>query len=107
MPVGSYEHGNALRLREHLRTDTYVDKDGGIHWNMGNFVPPSVFREACCDCPPEHETAYKAGTAKFLKAYHKQERNRVPSDEERYEMRAAFGSGATVVNVFTGRRTRT
>jgi hypothetical protein len=31
--------------------------------------------------------------------------NHVPSSEELFEMRAAFGEGAEVVNVLTGRRT--
>lgn len=46
-------------------------------------------------------------TAAFVADYRAAQRNRRPSAEERFELRAAFGPGRTVVNVLTGRRTRT
>lgn len=42
-------------------------------------------------------------TAAWLKKYREAQANVQPSEEELYEMRAAFGEGETVVNVLTGR----
>jgi hypothetical protein len=52
-------------------------------------------------------TALDAETKAFVAAYRKARAGRRPSAEERHEMRAAFGPGVIVVNVLTGRRTRT
>ena len=41
-------------------------------------------------------------TEEFLKEYRKAMKNHVLSDEERYEMKCAFGEGANVVDVVTG-----
>lgn len=45
----------------------------------------------------------------FIAEYREAQANRTPEQiaEERFEMRAAFGPGETVVNVFTGERTIT
>jgi hypothetical protein len=43
-------------------------------------------------------------SAKFLRAY-REAQPAEPSAEEMFEMRAAFGAGATVVDVLSGRRT--
>ena len=52
----------------------------------------------------ETTRAREARTAAFLENYAKNYKG--PSEEEKAEMRAAFGAGATVVNVITGARTR-
>lgn len=41
---------------------------------------------------------------KFIKEYKKQQENHKYSQEELAEMRAAFGEGETVVDVFTGKK---
>lgn len=41
---------------------------------------------------------------KFIEEYRKQQKNREYSWEELAEMRAAFGEGTTVVDVFSGRK---
>jgi hypothetical protein len=46
----------------------------------------------------------KKDTEVILAEYRKHDR--APSQEELAEMRAAFGEGAEVVNVITGRRTK-
>lgn len=43
-------------------------------------------------------------TKVFLENYRKQMENHVPDAEELFDMKAAFGEGTTVVNVFTGKR---
>ena len=45
-----------------------------------------------------------AQTERELKAYRESMRNHQYSDEELFEMRAAFGEGATVVDVITGQQ---
>jgi hypothetical protein len=52
------------------------------------------------------EIAKEADDDRFIAAYRERMRNHVPSAEELFEMRAAFGAGATVVNVITGQRTK-
>ena len=44
----------------------------------------------------------KIETALALKQYAERNKGRKLSDEERFEMRAAFGEGAEVVNIITG-----
>lgn len=46
--------------------------------------------------------ARNAENTQFIKNYMAQDRN--PSDEELLEMKAAFGEGATVIDVLTGKR---
>jgi hypothetical protein len=41
---------------------------------------------------------------KEIAEYIKQQQNREYSEEELFEMKAAYGKGATVVNVFTGKK---
>lgn len=38
----------------------------------------------------------------FLAEYREARKNHTPSEEELFEMRAAFGEGSTVVDVITG-----
>jgi hypothetical protein len=46
------------------------------------------------------EKARKAHVARVIEA----QRNRTYSEEEKFEMRAAFGEGETVVNILTGEK---
>lgn len=57
------------------------------------------------------ETQFNNGNAyrqeqnkKAIAEYIKQQENHEYSDEELFEMRAAFGKGTTVVNAFTGKK---
>ena len=83
--------------------------NGGAFWNSnGNYLP--------ADCAEilshtdfafsleETNRARKAQNEAFLENYRKNYQG--PTAEEQAEMRAAFGEGATVVNVITGKRTR-
>lgn len=97
----------AERFRE------YVQSTGATvcRWaSNGNCVPNDVMQEM-------HEqgvvtkaqvvatrNARDLETAQFLREY--RERQQPATEEERTEMRAAFGEGATVVDVISGRETR-
>ena len=83
-----------------------------IRWTSNNRVPPD-------DCLIDivktglvtKEQVYKSVQVReeelneFLKEYRKT--HQIISSEERYEMRAAFGPGKTVVNVITGKTWKT
>jgi hypothetical protein len=67
-------------------------------------IPDYVFKDAHAECPAAQLAAYQKQTDAFIKSYKKARKNHKPSAEERFEMRAAFGSGKTVVDVITGQR---
>lgn len=82
---------------------------GGAFWvSNGNYLPSDCAEILShTDFPfslEETTRAREAQTAAFLENYAKNYKG--PSEEEKAEMRAAFGAGATVVNVITGARTR-
>ena len=101
------------RERERLQAEISDDaraytKDGVRRWRSNDrVVPPSIYTEAGLECSAAQKAAYDAETTAFLAEYRKAQKNRVLSDEERFEMRAAFGPGQEVVNVITGQRFRT
>lgn len=87
--------------------DAYQDSKGVWRWKSSNNVPfddmlekngiSVAVRKACAE-------ARDKDNAEFAETYRKRMENYVPSAEEMYEMRAAFGPGAVVVNVLTGRK---
>jgi hypothetical protein len=85
---------------------------GGIpRWSTNNSVPPTDLLElwAHLGRPFDYEKAiakHDEEVRESIKEYERWERDREQSLEELYEMRAAFGEGATVVNVLTGRETK-
>ena len=103
-PTNPY-HREATRLADEIRdpvTATLVD--GVLRWVSNGRVPPQdivalglhlgmAIDEGKCDA------GRSVDLSTFLKGY-----NPVVTDEQRHEMRANFGPGATVVNVLTGRK---
>ena len=86
---------------DEIRTNT----NGAAFWNSnGNYLPADCaeilshtdFRFSL----EETNRARKAQNEAFLENYRRNYKG--PSEEERAEMRAAFGTGATVVNVISG-----
>lgn len=85
---------------------------GVIRWNSNDRVPPldivalaaEVFEAVDFDASRE---AYEADAKRSIAEYRRRRAQRTPEQvaEERAEMRAAFGPGATVVDVLTGERT--
>ena len=85
-----------------------TNASGAAYWNSnGNYLPSDCAEIlSYTDFPFSLEataTARKVQTARQLEAYRK---NNKTTAEELSEMRAAFGTGTTVVNVITGERTR-
>jgi len=113
-------HGHTATTRTFTDTDALTGRifsapayteDGGQTWKWESnsaFCPlDSCQRFGIPADLSAQRTALDAETKAFVKAYRKAQAGRRPSAEQRSEMRAAFGPGVTVVNVLTGRRTRT
>ncbi len=85
--------------------------DGQVYrWTTNDRVPPAdAILSYGIDKLPNfskqaHDEARDAETQAFLADYRKRMENWQPSEEERCEMRAAYGAGAEVVNVITGKK---
>lgn len=106
------------RLGKYDRIPDYAAKatfaDGVMRWVSNGSVPPKehvaeaaargfVVNVAACDA------ARDADFKQFMVAYRDRRAQRSPEEiaEERFEMRAAFGEGVEVVDVFSGERMRT
>lgn len=102
------------------------------YWRSNDSViAPFVYKDACVQCPKEQQDAYAVRMDQFAKDYAKKQqqadlmreeikrkyKNNTPlnyaeemlaenDSEEAFEMRAAFGEGAEVVNIFTGKKTK-
>ena len=94
-----------------INGEIFFGADGVVRWTSNNRVMPKDCREILShtvyrDLYSEDASraAEEAETAAFLDSYRKSYKG--PSEEERMEMEAAFGKGATVVNVITGERIR-
>jgi hypothetical protein len=88
--------------------------DGIVRWDSNSQVPPAEVLDEMLELrgitrdEHRHSTvSRKWETQAFLDAYRERMANHVPDAEEMYEMRAAFGEGVEVVNVVTGKVTRT
>jgi hypothetical protein len=114
-PANVY-HREARILADKLRTDTQLTtrgpQTGVLRWKSNGQVIPedcarlayaigiSINLDAC-------NRARDADFSSFLARYRSARANRQPSAEEAYERRAAFGPGATVIDIFTGQEYKT
>lgn len=90
-----------------------VDAQGVVRWLSNGSVPfPDMlfdFRTIGLidEATESRSVAVRvAEEAAFLASYRKAQEGRQESPEELYELRAAFGPGAEVVNVLTGKKTK-
>jgi hypothetical protein len=107
---GHYQR-EARDVADRLRSEATIT-EGVIRWNSNGTVPPieCVALAAHIGLPVDATACDRvrdAETTAFLAEYRKNQRGRKPSAEERFGLRAAHGRGARVVNVLTGRTTRT
>ena len=114
--LGSYWAENAkkeIRKMEErqINGEIFFGADGVVRWTSNNRVMPKDCREILShtvyrDLYSEDASraAEEAETAAFLDSYRKNYKG--PGEEEKAEMRAAFGTGATVVDIITGERIR-
>lgn len=108
-PMSPY-HGEAQRLVAKLWHGETTNKDGVLRWTSNGRVPPAdiIALAAHITMPINVAACTKARdeeTAAFLAEYRKNN-DRQMTAEERFEARATFGKGTTVVNLITGRRTK-
>lgn len=76
---------------------------GILRWQANDHVvPPHVFETAGREVPQGQRDAERDEVAEFARQY-RENQSAVASDEEMFEMRAAFGEGAEVVDVISGR----
>lgn len=98
------------RVKTH---ECYRRADGVFCWKSNDsIISETVAAETFVARIPSYDlnrqsNAYALNTAAMITAYRAAESTRTPSMEERYELTAAFGFDKTVVNVLSGRRTRT
>ena len=93
--------------------DTHFVK-GALCWLIGEefrVLSPRLCQELALTDRPGYDAAiqqarYEAYVAKSIEAYRQRRKGREYTPEELFEMRAAFGPGATVVDVLTGKRTK-
>lgn len=84
---------------------THKGPNGELRWNSnGAVVPPHVFEEKGVKPPAGQVEAHNADVARALRNYRLRAANRELTPEERFEMRAAFGEGETVVDIITGQK---
>lgn len=108
-PVTHPFYKDSKRAEEKFHIDAYV-KDGIVRWISNNKVPPSELLEFWkhlgkdFDYLKSMETSENE-TLEFIREYVKQKKDEAVTDEERFELEAAFGKGTTVIDVFTGKET--
>jgi hypothetical protein len=88
--------------------------NGIVRWDSNNRVPPSdildallASREITLKQHTDSGVASDTETRAFIAEYITANKDREYSDEERFEMRAAFGPGVKVTNIFTGKTVTT
>ena len=84
-----------------------TDANGAAYWtSVGRYLPEDcaiILTYTGYEFSLEATNkARKEETAKDIAAYVKSRENRPCGAEERYEMQAAFGAGAKIMNVLTG-----
>lgn len=94
---------------EDVAKNAVVEEDGAIRWiSSGNYIPDDF-------CEKLEYGGYNFSReatrikkdiqqSKFAEEYRKSMENHVYTDEELYEMKSAFGEGACVVDIITGKK---
>lgn len=98
---------------KHTLRDIWRDVDGIIRWYSNNAVVPmdvmkSSYAQLIADGydMAKHKQVLDEEIDRILQEYRNGQRDvRSIEPEEMYEMRSAFGEGATVVDVISGRTT--
>jgi hypothetical protein len=105
--IPTHPHNNSVEQKTFL-----IERDGVARWSgVNRVIPADIIKEFFIDQVPtfNKEATDKARakeTAAAVAAYRVAMAGHKPSDEEMYEMRAAFGRGTRVVNIITGRQTQ-
>lgn len=95
-----------MRIKKKYLGDMH-QVDGLYRWKSNERIPPQecLIKAGLKGAVLEmHKKVEDEESLKELEEYRERMKDHVPSDEELFEMRAAFGEGETVVNVLTGQR---
>lgn len=109
-PGFPFEKVEAERLLAKFHTDAVV-VDGIVRWKSNNGIPPKdvldlwAYKELPFNLLKSSEVR-EAEQQAFLAEYRKNQAGKPVDPEQLAEMRAAFGPGEVVIDVFTGRRTQ-
>lgn len=110
---GDYWKRDALskvdEYTKHADEAAIVEDDGAIRWKKnGNYLPDDYCEVLEYGRYPFSREATRIKReeqqAENLAQYRERMKNYVPSEEELYEMRSAFGEGTTVVDALTGQK---
>ena len=113
--LGAYWKASAEKELERVRADfetgkITVDENGVARNCIGRILMDDMLEKLTYITGEADAEATRAAreeeTAAFFEGYRKANRNRRRSAEELHEMRAAFGTGTTVVDIITGERVR-
>ena len=86
-----------------------VEEHKVLRWvSSDNVIPSDIVEAAKWAYQDEMNEARDKQQRAAIERYIEAQANRTPEQiaEEEFEMRAAFGPGETVVNIFTGKRTK-
>ena len=87
-------------------------QDGAAIWECGNYLPMDCLaalvhgKYGHLVDVENHERLLDEQNTNTIREYKERMKNHVYSEEELYEMRAAFGEGVEVVDVITGNKIR-
>lgn len=90
------------------KSEYYYDNKGIARWTTNDApVPLDAAREYKIEISADHSAAIDEHTRVFMEEYRKQRAIHGYSEEEKAEMRAAFGPGEIVVDIVTGKKFKT
>jgi len=111
-PRNKSEQCQADSALESIQCNSYIGEGSVFTWVSNDRVPANDILELAAhigvEFSMENSVAKReADQDSFIADYIESQANRSEDQlaEERFEMRAAFGEGETVVNVFTGKKT--
>lgn len=107
--LGEFWELDAMKQVDKYLKDITIENNTP-RWTMGNGIPRDILAllfVAGKINEAQHENGinfHQKQQEERLAQYIEQQKNREYTEEELFEMRAAYGKGATVVNVITGKK---
>ena len=95
-------------MEEDYENGKFTIENGAAIWKCGNYLPVNCLaavlngKYGYLIDVDEHERLLDEQQSESIRAYKERMKNHVYSEEELYEMRAAFGAGTVITDVLTG-----
>jgi hypothetical protein len=103
-PIHKWEIEEAARWKRQMETETHTGDKGELRWNSnGHCVPIDCMEYAGYPVPAAQKECIRTENEKAVAEYVAYREKNGYTEEEKFEMRAAFGD-ETVVDVFTGKK---